>query len=107
MGYFPLECVSEGEMNILALLEDLTNPSSGIGWEGTERMSLLQRGPADTVLALALVHHLAISNNVPTSKIADLLSGICSSLIIEFVTKSKSQVKGFWQRGKIFPLIAL
>jgi ribosomal protein L11 methylase PrmA len=99
-----LDCVKRGETNILPLLIDLTNPSSGIGWEGTERMSLLRRGPADTVLALALVHHLAISNNVPLSKIADFLSGICSSLIIEFVPKSDSQVKRLLAtRDDIFP----
>ena len=34
-------------------------------------MTLEQRGPADLVLALALVHHLAIGNNVPLGGIAD------------------------------------
>lgn len=56
-------------------------------------MSILKRGPADTVLALALVHHLAISNNVPLVNIADFLSTICSSVIIEFVPKTDSQVQ--------------
>jgi ribosomal protein L11 methylase PrmA len=99
-----LECVSKGETNILPLLEDLTNPSSGIGWAGTERMSLMQRGPADTVLALALVHHLAISNNVPFNKLADFFSKICRSLIIEFVPKNDSHVKSLLvTREDIFP----
>ena len=56
-------------------------------------MSLIQRGPADTVLALALLHHLAISNNVPLNLIAELLARICNSLIIEFVPKSDAQVQ--------------
>ncbi|GAI82895.1 unnamed protein product, partial [marine sediment metagenome] len=60
-----LECVERNETNILPLLLDLTNPSPGIGWENQERTSLLERGSADTVLALALIHHLAISNNLP------------------------------------------
>jgi len=88
-----LECVEKGEINILPLLLDLTNPSPRIGWANEERMSLLERGPADTVLALALVHHLAISNNVPLRMIADFFSKICDSLIIEFVPKSDSQVQ--------------
>lgn len=99
-----LECVAEGETKILPLLIDLTNPSPGIGWENNERMSLFERGSADVVLALALVHHLAISNNVPLSKIAFFLSRICNSLIIEFVPKSDSQVQRILAtRDDVFP----
>ncbi len=79
--------------NELPLLLDLTNPSSAIGWACAERLSILQRGPVDTIMALALVHHLAISNNVPLSKIAKLFRSLCKSLIIEFVPKSDSQVQ--------------
>ena len=79
--------------DLLPLVLDLTNPSPGIGWANQERMSLIERGPADTAMALALIHHLAISNNLPFSKIADFLSKICHTLIIEFVPKSDSQVQ--------------
>jgi len=88
-----LDCIKRGETSILPLLLDLTNPSPNVGWQNQERMSILERGPADTVLALALVHHLAISNNVPLAKIAEFLSNICNSLIIEFVPKTDSQVQ--------------
>ncbi|MDO8931698.1 MAG: hypothetical protein Q7U97_04830 [Rhodocyclaceae bacterium] len=88
-----LECVKNRETNILPLLLDLVNPSPGIGWKHTERMSFIERGPADTVVALALIHHLAISNNLPIYKIADFFNDICNSLIIEFVPKNDSQVK--------------
>ena len=88
-----LESVAKGETNILPLLLDLTNPSPNIGWQNHERMSILERGPADTVLALALIHHLAISNNLPLKRIADFLAKICDWLIIEFVPKSDSQVQ--------------
>ena len=99
-----LECVAKGETNILPLLVDLTNPSPSIGWENRERMSLVQRGPADTVLALALVHHLAISNNVPLAKIACFFNNICNSLIIEFAPKPDSQVQRLLAtREDIFP----
>jgi hypothetical protein len=72
---------------------DLTNPSPGIGWQNKERDSLIGRGPADSVLALALIHHLAISNNVPLGRIAEFFSKISNSLIIEFVPKTDSQVQ--------------
>ena len=63
-------CLQEGESQVLPLLLDLTNPSPGIGWENEERASFVARGPADVVLALALIHHLAISNNLPLARIA-------------------------------------
>jgi hypothetical protein len=47
----------------------------------------------DAALALALVHHLAISNNLPLPKIAEFLSRICRWLVIEFVPKTDSQVQ--------------
>jgi hypothetical protein len=45
------------------------------------------------VFALALIHHLAISNNLPLRKTARFFSQVCRSLIIEFVPKSDSQVQ--------------
>ena len=99
-----LECLKSGEKNILPLLIDLTNPSHSTGWENSERMSLLERGPADMAFALALIHHLAISNNLPISRIADFFDRICNFLIIEFVPKSDSQVQRLLlTRKDIFP----
>ena len=83
----------EKETHLLPLLMDFTNPSSPMGWEGRERKALFERGPADTVLALAVVHHFAISNNVPLRRIASFFAMICRRwLIIEFVPKDDSQV---------------
>ncbi|RJO61663.1 SAM-dependent methyltransferase [candidate division WS5 bacterium] len=87
------QCVEKREINILPLLLDLTNPSPGVGWRHAERMSFIERGPVDTVIALALIHHLAITNNLPLNYIAEFFAQICDSLIIEFVPKSDSQVK--------------
>lgn len=92
------------ETKMLPLYLDLTNPSPAIGWANEERLSLVERGPADTVLALALIHHLAISNNVPFSHIAVFLSRLCRFLIIEFVPKNDSQVQKLLRsRDDIFP----
>jgi ribosomal protein L11 methylase PrmA len=95
---------SEKSENLLPLLLDLTNPSPAIGWANRERDSFAARGPADLVLALALVHHLAISNNVPLLQLADFLANLGECLIIEFVPKSDSQVqKLLVSREDIFP----
>lgn len=92
------------EKNLLPLILDLTNPSGGIGWGGAERYSLAQRGPADCIMALALVHHLAISNNVPFSLIAKYFSTLCNWLIIEFVPKDDKKVqKLLATREDVFP----
>jgi len=79
--------------NILPLLLDLTNPTPSIGWSHEERESLSERGPANLILALALIHHLAISNNVPLERIAEFLHRNTQWLVIEFVPKSDSQVQ--------------
>ncbi len=90
--------------SLLPLVLDLTNPSPNLGWNCSERYSLPQRGPTDTVLALALIHHLAISNNLPFRNIADFMSGICRRLIVEFVPKQDSQVQRLlMNRDDIFP----
>ena len=78
---------------LLPMLQDLTNPSASIGWSNAERDSLAQRGPAGVLFALALIHHLAIGNNVPLPDIAGFFAEIGDWLIVEFVPKSDSQVQ--------------
>lgn len=77
----------EPNTSILPLIIDTTNPSSALGWAGTERMSLRERGPAATVLALAIVHHWAFGNNLPLPDICRFLASCTDHLIIEFVPK--------------------
>jgi hypothetical protein len=81
------------EQNVLPLVLDLTNPSPSLGWSNQERDSFTARGPVDMVLALAVIHHLAISNNVPLPQLADFFAARTKWLVIEFVPKSDSQVK--------------
>lgn len=78
--------------SLLPLRSDLTNPSPSQGWAHDERTSLADRGPADCVMALALVHHLAISNSVPLPMVAAYFAQLGDHLIIEFVPKGDSQV---------------
>lgn len=87
------DIVKRDEQKILPLFLDLTNPTPALGWENEERPSLLERGPVDGMLALALVHHLAISHNMPFSYIASLFSKLGKFLIIEFIDKQDSQVQ--------------
>ena len=84
---------AEREENLLPLLLDLANPSPALGWAHRERASLVDRRGADAVLALALVHHLAISNNVPLEQIASFLARIAPTLVIEWVPKQDPKVQ--------------
>jgi ribosomal protein L11 methylase PrmA len=75
------------------LIQDLTNPSPDLGWDHRERASLASRASGELVMALALVHHLAIGNNVPLAQVAEFLARLAPKLIIEFVPKEDSQVQ--------------
>ena len=82
------------ETSICPLVIDITNTSPAIGLNNEERFSFLQRASKnDVVLALALVHHLAIGKNIPLYKIAEFFSQFGKFLIIEFVNKDDSQVQ--------------
>jgi len=85
---------------ILPLSQDLANPSPALGWAHQERHSLLERGPADAVLVLALLHHLVIGNNLPLAAIAEFLASIGRFAIVEFVPKSDSNAQ-ILLRGRI------
>lgn len=98
------EVKEKEEQDILPLLMDLTNPSPDLGWDHAERSSFLGRGPADIVFALALIHHLSISNNVPLPLLASFFAKAGRWLIIEFVPKNDSQVKRLLAtREDVFP----
>lgn len=80
--------------NVLTLRVDLSNPLPSYGWNSSERRSFLQRvSHNELTLALALVHHLCISNNIPLTKLAEFFAGISQNLIIEFVPKNDVQAK--------------
>jgi hypothetical protein len=83
----------EQRASVLPLVNDLTNPSPALGWAHTERRSMLQRGPADVAMALALVHHLAIGNNVPLPQVAELLAHAGRRVVVEFVPKEDPMVQ--------------
>jgi hypothetical protein len=88
-----LDCKASGESNIFPSILDLANPSPSSGWMLSERSSLLERPIPDMVMALALIHHLAIANNIPLGYLAEFFSKISKKLLIEFIPKSDTNVK--------------
>lgn len=91
------------KLNFLPLYLDAANPTPSQGWAQQERPGLFQRGEADGLLALALVHHLAIGRNIPLPSIVQWLVQLSPQGIIEFVPKTDPMVRRLLQlREDIF-----
>jgi SAM-dependent methyltransferase len=94
--------------SILPLVADVANPSPGLGWAGTERQPLVERANADVILALALVHHLAIGRNVPLPAIGAWFARLAPEAIVEFVPKGDPMVDFLLaSREDVFPTYTL
>ncbi|HVF37332.1 MAG TPA: class I SAM-dependent methyltransferase, partial [Sphingomicrobium sp.] len=94
----------KAEASVLPLWLDATNPSPSQGWANAERSSLQDRADADMVLALAVIHHLAIAKNIPLDMAVDWLMGLAPSGVIEFPSKSDPMVEQLLKnRQDIFP----
>ncbi len=89
---------------ILPLVVDIASPSPRLGWAGEERRSLADRANADVVLALALVHHLAIGRNIPLAAISSWFARLAPEAIVEFVPKGDPMVDFLLaSREDVFP----
>ncbi len=97
-GFLHLKAMNQD--SVLPLLVDIINPSPSIGWNNRERSAFFDRVRPDTILALAIIHHLVISNNVPLPMLASFFSANCHYLILEFVPLSDSQLQEMLQERK-------
>jgi SAM-dependent methyltransferase len=77
----------DGPGNILPLVGNVADPSPGLGWLGRERLPFAERSRPDLVLCLALVHHVALSANVPLAEFVGWLASLGGDVVIEFVSK--------------------
>ena len=101
------QMVEGGERNLYPIVADLTSPSPALGWDNREVRSLTQRGPAGLVMALALIHHLAISNNTRFERLARFFASLGSELLIEFVPPDDPMVRRLLtMRNHTFPWYA-
>ena len=93
------------ETNMLPFVCDVLQPAPGIGFNNTERNSLLERlveYAPDLSLALALIHHITLSGNVPFKKSAAFFATFSKTLIIEFPTREDSWVQSLLVRKREF-----
>ncbi len=90
--------------NFFPIYSDFSNPSTNLGWNEAERKSLIKRSSFDSVIALALVHHLIIAKNLPIDEVISWITSFGSSGLVEFVPKDDPTVKIMLQlKGDIFP----
>lgn len=87
---------------VLPLVMDVVNPSPalGLGLKGT--LGLFDRPQADLVLALALMHHLRVTANVPLRRMAELLARLGRWLLIEHVPRTDEAVGVLTRRQDSF-----
>lgn len=91
------------QANFLPLYQNMLNPSPSQGWESKERESLTERVSADFVLALAIIHHIAISGNVPLSRVISYITNFAKQGVIEWVPKTDPMIKALlFNREDIF-----
>jgi 2-polyprenyl-3-methyl-5-hydroxy-6-metoxy-1,4-benzoquinol methylase len=97
---------AEQELDILALVVDLTRPSPGVGWRNGENESFLERARTsfDAVLMLALVHHLMVSERIPLTQILSLAAELTTDiLIVEFIAPDDPMFRKLLRgRGHLF-----
>jgi SAM-dependent methyltransferase len=88
-----LDVQTNGPGNILPLVNNIVDPSPGLGWRLSERRTLHERGRPDLILCLALVHHLVIGSNVPLRELIEWLAHLGSDLVIEFAGRDDPMVQ--------------
>lgn len=84
------------EKMILPIVADVLNPSANYGFNNEERFSFIDRvkdSNLDGCLALAVIHHITLSGNIPFSLSAQFFSKMAPNLLIEFPTRSDSWVQ--------------
>jgi hypothetical protein len=93
-----LAAKAKGAARLLPLVQDLSNPTPSFGWENEERTSIFERGRPDLVMALALIHHLALAGNQPLENLAVFFHRIAPILVIEFVPENDPQAQSLRDR---------
>jgi ribosomal protein L11 methylase PrmA len=88
------------KLAITTLQLDVANESPAQGWRQRERSGFSGRFRADGLLALALVHHLAIGRNIPLSQLIPWLIEHASQGVIEFPSSTDKQVTKISQHKK-------
>lgn len=84
------------ETYIMPFVLDVLNPSPAVGFNNKERASFLERIKAfkpELTMALAVIHHMSLSGNIPFLMSAEFFASFSNYLIIEFPKREDSWVQ--------------
>ncbi|MEM7492549.1 MAG: class I SAM-dependent methyltransferase [Pseudomonadota bacterium] len=84
---------AEKEARFLPIYQNITNPSPSQGWANEERDDITERVNADFLLALAILHHVIISGNIPLERAVSYLAKSAPEGVVEWVPKSDPMVQ--------------
>ena len=77
---------------ILPLLMNLADPTPDMGWRQSERKGLNARASFEGMLALAVIHHMVITSNLPLAEVVSWFIELAPNGIIEFIPKQDPMV---------------
>ncbi|KPK38995.1 MAG: hypothetical protein AMJ78_09135 [Omnitrophica WOR_2 bacterium SM23_29] len=86
------EC-ADNKLPILPLIINLLSPTPAYGFLSTQFNSAIERLRCDTVLALAVTHHLHITGRQSYDQIANLFRSLGRRAVVEYVDKEDEKVK--------------
>lgn len=84
----------EHDSRIVPLVMNLAQPSPDWGWRGRERRRLEERARPELVVALAVIHHLVLTSQIPLADVLAWLGSLEATVILEFVDETDPQVQG-------------
>ena len=94
---YDMQCLEKIELDnneiVTPLYADLSNISPSIGWDNKEKKSFIERFNFDFSLSFAVVHHLAISKNIPLYEVLNFIIKLSKKGLIEFIPNDDEMVK--------------
>ena len=79
--------LSSNSQKLNTIVFDLVNPSPKLGWNNNETDTIYERMEFETLLCLALSHHLILTHNLSFEQVRDYFKEHTRYLAIEFVSK--------------------
>lgn len=86
----------KGETYLTPFILDVLSPTPAVGFNNKERQSFLERIQSfkpELTLALAVIHHMSLSGNVPFEMSAHFFASFSKYLIIEFPKREDTWVE--------------
>lgn len=85
----------QNDRRLLPLVQDLLRPTPRSGWAEEELLALSDRGPADLLLVLGLLHHVTMRGGIPIDRVFEYFSKLGRAAVVEFIPPTDPIVSGW------------